>query len=100
MLVLALGACGSAQTDSSEPAPTEPTPTAEPSPDETPPPAPDETGRPSWTAEQCEEHGGELVGDIGDGAIHRPDYVCATGEPPMATVPLGIEGSVCCPKGA
>ncbi len=55
------------------------------------------------TAKDCEAQGHTVVGDIGDGAIHRPDYVCpGTGEPPIATIvaepggPIGVEGSVCC----
>ena len=52
--------------------------------------------RPSMTSEECTAAGGTMVGDIGDGAIHRPEYRCANGQPPIAMVPLGIEGSVCC----
>ena len=55
------------------------------------------------TAAQCEAAGGQAVGDIGDGAIHRPDYVCPTsGKAPLGSVvpepggPVAIEGSVCC----
>jgi len=56
------------------------------------------------TAQECEAVGGSVVGDIGDGAIHRPDYLCASGAPPSASIraaegqPIAIEGSVCCPK--
>lgn len=53
--------------------------------------------------EECEEQGGEVVGDIGNGAIFEEDYVCPTnGEPPFAVVvrgegePIAIEGEVCC----
>lgn len=49
------------------------------------------------TVEECEARQGTVVGDIGDGAVHRPDYVCPSGEPPIGTVPSGIEGAVCCP---
>ncbi len=61
--------------------------------------APAEEGtaeRPTLSAEACEAQGGELVGDIGDGATQRPDYVCPAGAPPVANVALGVEGSVCC----
>ncbi len=56
------------------------------------------------TAEACEASGGTVVGDIGDGAIHRPDYRCPSGSPPSGTIraaegaPMAVEGSVCCPK--
>lgn len=65
--------------------------------DEGLPPEPRTAERETMTAEECEAQGGEVVGDIGDGAIHRPDYVCPSGQPPIADVPLGVEGSVCCP---
>jgi hypothetical protein len=59
--------------------------------------------RPQLTAEACEAEGGTVVGDIGDGAIHRPDYRCPeSGEAPIGTIvddaggPIGIEGAVCC----
>ena len=55
------------------------------------------------TAAECADAGGSVVGDIGDGAIFKPDYVCqSSGEPPTARIvaeeggPLGVEGSVCC----
>lgn len=55
------------------------------------------------TASACEDQGGTVVGDIGDGAVHRPDYVCeSNGQPPIGTIvaeeggPIGVEGSVCC----
>ncbi len=57
----------------------------------------------SLTTQQCTEAGGEVVGDIGDGAIHKPDYRCAkSGAPPIAHIaaepgkPAAIEGAVCC----
>ncbi|MFK7992474.1 MAG: hypothetical protein AB8I08_41010 [Sandaracinaceae bacterium] len=59
-----------------------------------PPPAAE---RASMTAQECQAAGGSLVGDIGNGAIHRPDYRCPDGQVPSGTVPLGTEGSVCCP---
>jgi hypothetical protein len=54
------------------------------------------------TAEECEAKGGSVVGDIGDGATQRPDYVCPSGGAPMGNIkapaggPMGVEGSVCC----
>jgi hypothetical protein len=60
--------------------------------------------RPQLTAEACEAGGGMVVGDIGDGAIHRPDYRCPSGAAPSGSIraaeggPIAIEGSVCCPK--
>lgn len=85
-LALALAACGG-----SKPAPSEP-----------PAPAPT-TARQTLTQAQCEAQSGHVVGDIGDGAVHRPDYVCPSGKPPVATIapeagaPMAVEGSVCCP---
>lgn len=73
-------------------------------PSDTPPPTGDSGGRPSLTAEECQAKGGTVVGDIGDGAIHRPDYKCASGGAPLGSVkppeggPVAIEGSVCCAK--
>jgi hypothetical protein len=67
-------------------------------------PEPQPVERPSLTTAECEAQGGMVVGDIGDGAIHRPDYVCeASGKPPIGTIrpvegePIAVEGSVCCP---
>ncbi len=57
----------------------------------------------SFTPARCEAAGGKVVGDIGDGAIHRPDYRCASGSAPLGGVasepgqPVAIEGAVCCP---
>ena len=55
------------------------------------------------TRQECEDQGGVVVGDIGDGAIFDPGYVCATnGLPPTDFVvagegePMAIEGEVCC----
>lgn len=54
------------------------------------------------TVAQCDRDGGRVIGDIGDGAIHRPEYRCESGLPPKFTIftPIGepgsIEGSVCC----
>lgn len=71
-------------------------------------PAPPGTGadRPALTNAECQAKGGTVVGDIGDGAIHRPEYRCANGEPPMGSIraegdaPVAIEGAVCCPADA
>jgi hypothetical protein len=52
----------------------------------------------------CEAQGGSAVGDIGDGATHRPDYVCPSGKPPLGDIappahgPIPVEGAVCCPR--
>ena len=66
----------------------------------TAPPAPPAQ---SLTAEECTAKNGEVVGDIGDGAIHRPEYRCPqNGQPPLGPItasggePVAIEGAVCC----
>ena len=62
--------------------------------------------RPALTTAECEAKGGQVVGDIGDGAIHRPEYRCVSGVPPIADIrpsegePVAVEGSVCCPDAA
>lgn len=80
------------------------TPTATPT-GETPTTTPTDEGgdKPGLTAAACEEQGGKVVGDIGDGAIHRPDYKCPdSGEAPIGSItadpggPVAIEGAVCC----
>ena len=89
----------------------EPTPAPEAAPPPTPeaPEAlPSDTGsgasRPALTAEECTAQQGTAVGDIGDGAIHRPDYVCPSGKAPLGNIsaapggPVAVEGEVCCPK--
>lgn len=60
--------------------------------------------RPEINSDECEQQGGVIVNDIGDGAIHRDDYLCeGTGVPPIGTVipregePIAREGQVCCP---
>jgi hypothetical protein len=104
-LALCLAACGAAQSSSEEPAaeaPEEP----EASSDPTASPSADDAAGPggALTAEECEANGGMVVGDIGDGAIHRPDYRCPSGSEPSGDIvapaggPVAIEGSVCCPK--
>lgn len=51
---------------------------------------------------QCSELGGVEVGDIGDGRIHRANYLCENGKPPLGSIvsingqPIATEGSVCC----
>jgi hypothetical protein len=67
-----------------------------------PEPEPQPSERPLVTSTQCEAQGGSVVGDIGDGAIHRPDYRCANGKAPIGTItaeqgePIATEGAVCC----
>ena len=69
-------------------------------------PAPDttQTERQELTSEQCDAQGGEVVGDIGDGATRRPDYLCPDGRPPTGNIaapeggPMPVEGAVCCPR--
>jgi hypothetical protein len=97
-----LAGCGGSQS-----APGAPTGAAE-EPKSAPEPAPSEgedaSERPAVTAPECEAGGGVVVGDIGDGAIHRPEYRCPSGAPPSGSIraaeggPMGVEGSVCCPK--
>ena len=82
-------------------------PPAAPSRAPAPAPAPDEateTERQELTSEQCKAQGGEVVGDIGDGATRRPGYLCPGGKPPTGNIaapqggPMPIEGAVCCPR--
>jgi len=40
----------------------------------------------SLTPEQCQELGGFVVGDIGDGAIFTPEFRCESGLPPIANI--------------
>lgn len=74
------------------------------SPAEAPPGSGEPPARPELTAEACEASGGAVVGDIGDGAIHRPDYRCPSGAAPSGVIrapeggPMGVEGAVCCPR--
>ena len=94
--LLLLGACANKSGASAPPA--EPTTPAEPA----------ESGadgeRATLSTAECEAQGGQVVGDIGDGAIHRPEYRCEGGQPPLGSIlpgegePVAIEGSVCCPK--
>lgn len=82
-----------------EPAPAEP-PAGEPAAPAGEQPEPTSEG---MTAAECEAQGGRVVGDIGDGAIHQPGYVCPdSGEPPLGSITpdaggaIAVEGSVCC----
>jgi hypothetical protein len=76
---------------------------ASPPPAEPATPASGRTSRPALTSEQCEARAGTVVGDIGDGATQRPDYVCPSGSAPIGSIssppggPVNIEGAVCCP---
>ena len=90
VIAVALAGCGASQ-----PPPTRP-PTGGPA-----------TGAPEHTTVtqgECEAQGGSVVGDIGDGATHRPDYVCPSGRSPLGNIappaggPIPIEGAVCCPR--
>ena len=60
--------------------------------------------RPSITTRQCVAKGGEVVHDPGDGRVHRKNYLCKNGKPPIGTIrfedgePISFEGSVCCPR--
>lgn len=80
--------------------PSQPPPTSPPSGV----PASGAPERKAVTQGDCEAQGGSVVGDIGDGATHRPDYVCPSGRPPLGTIaapaggPMPIEGAVCCPR--
>jgi len=95
--LILLTACGGAAQR-----PAETPPTAEPSPAEAPALETADAGV-TLTPAECEQRGGHVVGDIGDGAIHRPDYRCpGSGEPPIGRIqveagePMPIEGAVCC----
>ncbi len=80
--------------------PSQPPPTSPPAGG----PATDAPESKAITQGECEAQGGSVVGDIGDGATHRPDYVCPSGRPPLGTIappeggPTPIEGAVCCPR--
>jgi hypothetical protein len=103
LLVMSFASLGCGGSASPVEAPSEPPPSAEP--ETIPSSAPgDAPARSELTAEACEASGGTVVGDIGDGAIHRPDYRCPSGQKPSASIrapeggPVAVEGSVCCPK--
>jgi hypothetical protein len=46
------------------------------------------------SAEQCEEKGGQVVGDIGDGSVFRNG--CPGSGTLLGNVRTGIEGGICC----
>jgi len=54
------------------------------------------------TLEQCRKEGGSVIGDIGDGRIHKVDFLCDSGDKPLgyivyrANEPIPSEGAVCC----
>jgi hypothetical protein len=54
------------------------------------------------TAQECVKAGALVFGDIGDGRVHRADYLCDNGEVPLGTIvptqgqPMATEGAVCC----
>lgn len=109
VLALPLSACpkNPEPGPSADPAQTAPPPDdGTPPADSAPPPGDEPSDRPQLTAQECEAKGGQVVGDIGDGAIHRPDYRCAdSGQAPVGDIvqrpsddgPVAVEGSVCCP---
>jgi hypothetical protein len=92
--------CGGGQPQPEAPSDAE----SAPSPATEPPATATGDARPELTAQACEAGGGAVVGDIGDGAIHRPDYRCPSGSAPRASIrapeggPVAVEGAVCCPK--
>ena len=68
-------------------------------------PTPSEPGgpsRPGVTEEECTTQGGQIIGDIGDGAVYQEAYMCPSGTPPIGNIvtndqgPARIEGAVCC----
>lgn len=93
-LLLSLSAAACKDSGSSTPPPDATAAPGEPAPS---------SERASLTTEECTAQGGQVVGDIGDGATQRPDYVCPSGKPPFGNIapaegePVAIEGSVCCP---
>ena len=65
---------------------------------------PVDDGRDELSTQECtDDYNGTVVGDIGNGAIFRPDYLCeSNGLPPIGNIrfapgePIPIEGAVCC----
>jgi len=56
---------------------------------------------PIVSTKQCNDAGGEVIGDIGDGRIHSADYLCDNGTAPIGTIrdqdePVMTEGAICC----
>src|SRR6188768_1480672 len=91
----ALVGCGGASSSGNPPSQAAPQSTEQPAPSSGEAVA----ARPALTAQACEASGGALVGDIGDGAIHRPEYRCPNGAKPTGSIsapeagPIAIEGS-------
>ena len=59
-----------------------------------------------FSPDECEAMGGVITYDIGDGSVHRPEYLCPySGEPPFGPIafptngPRPREGAVCCGGG-
>ncbi len=58
--------------------------------------------RPALYRQDCLDAGANIIGDIGDGRIHRQDYLCPNNQPPLGTIiysdgeAMPIEGEVCC----
>jgi len=54
------------------------------------------------TSQECMIEGGEVIGDIGNGAIHKPEFRCESGLAPLGRIrfvdgePIASEGAVCC----
>jgi hypothetical protein len=80
---------------------------SQPPPPQSPPSEVSENAAPERKAlaqEECEAQNGSVMGDIGDGATRRPDYVCPSGKPPLGNIappqggPIAVEGAVCCPR--
>ena len=46
------------------------------------------------TERECLDMGGQLIGDPGDGSVYRDG--CPRGQTLLGSVPVGIEGSICC----
>ncbi|WP_236519354.1 hypothetical protein [Sandaracinus amylolyticus] len=96
-LVLVIG-CGGGSSSSQESTTGGETTGNEPAGESQTEPGSGATERALLTPDECTAQGGTVVGDIGDGATLRPDYVCPSGGAPIGNVPSGIEGSVCCPS--
>jgi hypothetical protein len=93
--MISTAACGGGQTAPSPPGTTPP--------NRVTPGGDGDEVRGTLTPEQCKAAGGEVIGDIGDGAVHQRDYRCPqSAAPPIATIvtepgqPIGVEGAVCC----
>lgn len=100
-LALTMGCNKTGQEDTATPAPAPEEPKPEPEPTE-PEAQEGPTELKQLTAAECQAASGTVVGDIGDGAIHRPDYRCANGQRPLGSIraeqgePVAVEGAVCC----